>query len=61
MPDVEYLLVSPETAKLPDTVRRFTDSLVGQKIKDEIIPATAIIAIEKYLLTLYRQRKTIKQ
>lgn len=59
--DVEYLLVSPETAKLPDAVRRFTDSLVGQKIKDEIIPATAIIAIEKYLLTLYRQRKSIKQ
>ena len=61
VPDVEYLLVSPETAKLPDAVRRFTDSLVGQKIKDEIIPATAIIAIEKYLLTLYRQRKSIKQ
>jgi hypothetical protein len=60
MPDIEYLLISPEKAKFPETIREFTDWLVGKKIKDEVIPSKAIIAIEKYLLTLYRQRKTIK-
>lgn len=60
MPDIEYLLISPEKAKFPETIREFTDWLVGKKIKDEILPSKAIIAIEKYLLTLYRQRKTIK-
>ncbi|MBN2039216.1 MAG: hypothetical protein JW864_04185 [Spirochaetes bacterium] len=60
IPDVEYLLVSPERIKSPDTIREFTDSLVGYKIKDELIPATGIIAIEKYLLTLYRQHKTVR-
>ncbi|MFH0974326.1 MAG: hypothetical protein V1874_00915 [Spirochaetota bacterium] len=57
MSDIEYLLVSPEDAKFPETIRSFTDSLMGKKIKDELIPATAIIAVEKYLLTLYRQKK----
>jgi hypothetical protein len=60
MPDIEYLLISPEKAKFPETIREFTDWLVGKKIKDEVIPSKAIIAIEKYLLTLYRQRKTIR-
>ena len=60
IPDIEYLLVAPEKAKIPDAIRGFTDSLVGYKLKDEIIPSSGIIAIEKYLLTLYRQRKTIR-
>ncbi|MBN2402920.1 MAG: hypothetical protein JXN64_11030 [Spirochaetes bacterium] len=60
MSDMEYLLISPERAKQPETIRAFTDSLVGQKLKDEIMPSSAIIAIEKYLLTLYRQRKAFK-
>ncbi len=55
--DVEYLLVSPDLVKAPEIIRGFTDSIVGLKIKDEVIPATAIIAIEKYLLTLYRQKR----
>ena len=60
IPDMEYLLVSTDIAKTPGLIREFTDSLVGHKIKDEIIPATAIIAIEKYLMTLYRQSKSGK-
>jgi hypothetical protein len=60
MSDIEYLLISPEKAKFPESIREFTDSLVGQKLKDEVIPSKAIIAVEKYLLTLYRQRKSIK-
>ena len=60
MSDIEYLLISPEKTKFPESIREFTDSLVGQKLKDEVIPSKAIIAVEKYLLTLYRQRKSIK-
>ena len=58
--DIEYLLIAPEKAKVPESIREFTDSLVGQKLKDETIPSSAIVAIEKYLLTLYRQRKIIR-
>jgi hypothetical protein len=58
--DVEYLLVSPDLVKAPEIIRGFTDSIVGFKIKDEVIPASAIIAIEKYLLTLYRQKRASK-
>jgi hypothetical protein len=58
--DVEYLLVSPDLVKAPEIIRGFTDSIVGLKIKDEVIPASAIIAIEKYLLTLYRQKRASK-
>lgn len=59
MPDIEYLLVPQENALSPELIRRFTDSLVGVKIKDEEIPARAIMAVEKYLLTLYRQKRSM--
>lgn len=57
MPDIEYLLVTPEVARTPETIRKFTDSLVGTKIKDEDIPGKAIMVVEKYLLTHYRQKR----
>jgi len=60
MSDIEYLMVSPGTIKNPEIIREFTDSLVGKKVKDDLIPSSAVIAIEKYLLTLYRQKKAIK-
>jgi hypothetical protein len=60
IPDIEYLLVSTEIVKSPTIIREFTDSLVGYKIKDEIMPASAVIAVEKYLMTLYRQHKALK-
>ncbi len=61
VPDVEYLLVAPERMKSPNSIREFTNSLVGFKIKDEPLPANAIITIEKYMLSIYRQQKAAKQ
>lgn len=58
IPDVEYLLVSTQTIRSYESIREFTDSLYGSKIKDEIIPHSAISVIEKYLLSLYHQRRT---
>ncbi|HSV95346.1 MAG TPA: hypothetical protein VLM75_00270 [Spirochaetota bacterium] len=57
MPDTEYLLVPAESVRSPETIRKYTDTLVGFKIKDEAIPARAIMVVEKYLLTHYRQKR----
>lgn len=57
IPDVEYLLVNPEIAQTPESIREFTLSLEGYKLKDEIIPGRGILLIENYLLTICRQRK----
>ncbi len=59
MADVEYLLVSPAVVKSTDTITEFTNSLVGKKIRNEIIPSSGIVAIEKYLYTIFRQRKSM--
>jgi len=59
MADVEYLLVTPSAAKSPETITEFTNSLVGRKLRNEIIPSPGILAIEKYLYTIYRQRKAM--
>lgn len=59
IPDIEYLLVPPEIVRSPESIRSYTDSLVGHKIKDEVMPARAIMAVEKYLLTLYRQKRAM--
>ena len=58
-PNVEYLLVDPDIIQTAESVRSFTDGLVGTKLKDEIIPGNGIMAIEKYLLTLYRQKRAL--
>ena len=55
--DMEYLMMPIDIITSADTIRDFTDSLVGIKLKDEVIPSRAIMAIENYLLTLYRQQK----
>lgn len=55
--DIEYVLVDPETIQSPESIRKFTDSLAGEKIKDEKISGTAILTIEKYLKTLHFQKK----
>jgi len=57
LPDVEYLLVDTEVTKTPESIRAYTDSLVGEKLKDEVIPGSGILTVEKYLLTLYRQKR----
>ncbi len=55
--DVEYLLIPPDTCRHPDEIRAFTDSLAGFKIKDDVLSVKAILTIEKYLLTVYRQKR----
>ncbi len=57
IPDVEYLLLPPDVCRHPDEIRAFTDSLAGFKIKDDVMQAKSILTIEKYLLTVYRQRR----
>jgi hypothetical protein len=57
IPDIEYILVDTEVAQTPESVRVFTDSLAGVKIKDEKLTSPAILTIEKYLLTTVTQRK----
>jgi len=56
--DIEYLLVDAEIIQSYEAIMQFIDSLSGKKIREETIPGRAIIAIEKYLLTLYRQKRT---
>lgn len=57
MADVEYILVPPDVIQTPEEIREFTDAIVGEKLKDEAIPPGGILTIEKYLLTLYRQKR----
>ncbi len=59
IPDIEYILVSPVVIRSYDAIKEFCDSLVGKKLNGEIIPSTGIIAIEKYLYTLYRQKRNL--
>ena len=57
IPDIEYLLINPDVVQSPEAVREFTDSLYGEKVKDEKLMGPAIITIEKYLLGMYNQKK----
>jgi hypothetical protein len=57
IPDMEYLMVNPEVIQTPETIREFTDSLAGEKVKDEKISGQAILTIEKYLMALNTQKK----
>lgn len=57
IPDMEYLMVNPEVIQAPETIREFTDSLAGEKIKDEKISGQAILSIEKYLMSIHSQKK----
>jgi hypothetical protein len=59
--DVEYMMVDPLIILTAESIRNFTDSLNGYTIKDEKIPGKAILVIENYLLTLYRQNKAKKR
>lgn len=56
--DIEYLLVDPSIINDSDTIREFTDTLSGYKIREDYIQPAGIIAIEKYLTNLYRQNRS---
>ncbi len=55
--DIEYLLVDPSIINDSDTIREFTDSLSGYKLKEDYVQPSGIIAIEKYLMNLFRQNR----
>jgi len=55
--DMEYLMVNPEVGQTAESVREFTDSLAGEKIKDEKLTAQAVMTIEKYLMAIITQKK----
>ena len=59
--DIEYLLIDPDIIQTSEAIRDYADSLAGEKIRDERIPSSAILMIEKYLLTIYRQNKIKKR
>ena len=58
MSDSEYLLVPINVIKSIENISEYINSLVGFKLKDEVIPGKALVAIEKYLKTIYRQRRS---
>ncbi len=55
--DAEYLLVDPAVTSDPDSIRSYTDSLVGYKFKEDTISQSALVTIEKYLMTTYRKSR----
>ncbi|MBP7736715.1 MAG: hypothetical protein KA369_12130 [Spirochaetes bacterium] len=57
IPDMEYLMVNPDIIQSPEGIREFADSLAGEKVKDEKITGQAILNIEKYLMSIYSQKK----
>jgi hypothetical protein len=58
MSDIEYLLVPLYVVKSLDQISEYINSLVGIKLKEEVIPGKALIAIERYLKVIYRQRRS---
>ncbi len=61
MADVEYLLVDPNLVNDADTIREFTENMAGFKLKEDVIPPSAMMTIEKYLLNINRQKKARKK
>jgi hypothetical protein len=55
--DIEYLLAPISAITSQETITSYIDSLVGIKLKDDFIDGKALIAIERYLRTIYRQRR----
>ncbi len=61
MADAEYLLIDPETAKSPETIRDFIDEITGFKFKEDVISGNALFSIEKYLFSINRQNRAKKR
>ncbi|HNX59643.1 MAG TPA: hypothetical protein PKK43_11135, partial [Spirochaetota bacterium] len=55
--DTEYLLIPPAVIKSQDTIAEYVNSLVGYKLKEEVIPGRGLVMLEKYLRVLHRQRR----
>lgn len=55
--DVEYLMIDPEIATSPESIRDYIDSITGYKFKEDSITGSALFSIEKYLMSIYRQNR----
>lgn len=55
--DVEYLMIDPEIATSPESIRDYIDSITGFKFKEDTITGSALFSIEKYLMSIYRQNR----
>ncbi|HPF07203.1 MAG TPA: hypothetical protein PK293_14280 [Spirochaetota bacterium] len=61
MADVEYLMIDPEAAKSPESIREFIDEITGFKFKEDVISGNALFSIEKYLFSINRQNRAKKR
>ena len=59
MSDIEYLLVDPKVIESSESINDYLDDIKGRRLKDEKIPLSGFIAIEKYLVSLFKQKKTL--
>ncbi len=59
MSDIEYLLVDPKVIESTESINDYLDDIKGRRLKDEKIPLSGFIAIEKYLISLFKQKKTL--
>ncbi len=57
--DIEYLIIPAHVIKAPEFISRLIDSHVVYKLKDDIVGSKALIAIERYLKTVHRQKRAI--
>jgi len=55
--DVEYLMIDPEIATSPESIRDYIDLVSGFKLKEDAITGSALFSIEKYLMSIYRQNR----
>lgn len=58
--DVEYLLIDPEAAKSPESIREYIDDITGFKFKEDVISGNALFSIEKYLFSIHKQNRAKK-
>lgn len=61
MADVEYLMIDPDAAKSPESIREFIDQITGFKFKEDVISGNALFSIEKYLFSINRQNRAKKR
>lgn len=57
IPDIEYLLIDPDVIKTSEAITNYVDSLVGFKMRDDVIPGNTLVNIEKYLRNIHRQQR----
>lgn len=61
MADAEYLMIDPDVAKSPESIREFIDEITGFKFKEDVISGNALFSIEKYLFSINRQNRAKKR